>query len=379
MEIIKKCSKTKARISKLKLKHKTITLPTFMPVATYGAMKGILPHFLNNEIILGNTYHLRNLNRDLPEFMGFNGAMLTDSGGFQITSIATDVTEEGVIFDGKLFTPEDSIAIQNTLGCDIIMQLDDVCNPMENEERASGCMERSIRWLDRCMKAHKNKDQFLFPIVQGGLCTNLREKSINEIIRRSKEKIENKNFYWDENGTNRIKGVAIGGLSGGEDKKDFLSIVNFCTDRLPSNFPRYVMGVGYPEDVLMIIALGSDMSDCVYPTRTARFGRALTDRGNLNLLKSEYSADTSKLVKECLCYTCRNHTRAYIHSLKGTTNFCMLLTVHNLFYMKDLVDRARSAINEDRFDKFLIEYYRGRFKVIPDWVKLGLNYLGIEI
>ncbi|KAM0688222.1 Queuine tRNA-ribosyltransferase catalytic subunit 1 [Conglomerata obtusa] len=358
-KIIARCSKTRAKASEFVLYHGTVKLPTFMPVATRAAMKGIPCDKLEHEIILSNTFHCRHITKDLHDFMSYKKNMLTDSGGFQIVSLkGATVTEEGVLFpdytksdDTKIMlSPEQSIQIQNTLGADIIMQLDDVLNPLESKEKLEAGMERSLRWLDRCFKAHKNERQILFPIVQGGLYEDLRIKSIKGILKH------------------KLQGVAIGGLSGGEDKSEFSKIVSYCTKNLPENIPKYVMGIGYPEDIIVCIALGADMSDCVYPTRTARFGRAMTDKKDINLTKQIFSNDERKIDEFCECFTCKNHTRQYIYHIKGTTNFCQLITVHNLYYMKNLTLRIRQSIIDDCFDKFIITWMKNRFEIIPEWI-----------
>ncbi|KAG0440807.1 Queuine tRNA-ribosyltransferase catalytic subunit 1 [Dictyocoela muelleri] len=357
-KIIKKCKTTKARISELTLFHGKALLPTFMPVATKGCMKGVLLHHFDHQIILSNTYHMREMMNSLENLMKYHKPMLTDSGGFQIGSLNPKVTEEGVHFDDVLLTPEKSIEIQNRLGADIIMQLDHVVNP-KLETRES--MERSVRWLDRCIKFHKNNNQLLFPIIQGGTNLAYREESVREILKRNP------------------KGVAIGGLSGGEDKKLFAETINFTTNLLPENIPRYVMGIGYPEDIIICIALGCDMSDCVYPTRTARFGTAMTDSGNLNLTKNKFSTNLTKIDNDCECSTCQKYTRAFIYSLKGTSNFCTLLTIHNLFYMKNLLERIRTAIQEDRFPEFIKTFFEKRFRIVPSWIIFALKLVGVNL
>lgn len=360
-QIIAKCSKTRARVSKYTLYHGVVNLPTFMPVATRAAMKAVLPSQLDEEIILSNTFHCRDINIDLHKFMNYEKCMLTDSGGFQIVSLqGANVTEEGVYFPNFsakekpqiLLTPEKSIEIQNILGADIIMQLDDVLNPLVGKEKIQAGMERSLRWLKRCYDAHKNEKQILFPIIQGGLHLDLRLKSIEGILQ------------------NKIQGIAIGGLSGGEDKSEFSKIVGYCVQNIPENLPKYVMGVGYPEDIIVCIALGADMSDCVYPTRTARFGRAMTDKKDLNLMKNKYVDDDNKIDQDCKCYTCRTHTRKYIYSQKGTTNFCSLISLHNIHYMKSLTCRIRESIIDDKFDVFVKNWMNTRYNNdTPKWIK----------
>lgn len=367
--IHKECKFTSARISTLHLRT-SASLPTFMPVATKAAMKGILSKTLNEQIILSNTYHCRNL-ENLSDFMGYSRAMLTDSGGFQIVSLqGTSVTEAGVTFfdastnnsEKILLTPEGSMEIQNRLGADIIMQLDDVVNPLNEREKVSVAMERSLRWLKRCYEGHKRDNQLLFPIVQGGLHKDLRKSSVDKILEYAP------------------KGIAIGGLSGGEDKSDFIEIVKYTIECLPKHIPRYVMGIGYPEDLIACVAVGADMADCVYPTRTGRFGRALMDEGDINLMKDVYKNDMGPLVSGCECFSCVKHTRAFIHSLKGTTNFCILLTIHNLQYMKDLMDRIKQSIMEDNFDVFVRTWSRKRFKgAVPTWFSKVFQDFGIKL
>lgn len=320
-------------------------------------MKGILSSAVNEEIILSNTYHCRNL-ENLAEFMGYGKAMLTDSGGFQIVSLnGAVVNEEGVTFyDEKgewkevVLTPEESIRIQERLGADIIMQLDDVVNPLSEREKIESAMERSLRWLERCYKTHKKDNQLLFPIVQGGLHKDLRKISAIKILAHNP------------------RGIAIGGLSGGENKQDFINTVKYTISCLPKSLPRYVMGIGYPEDLIACIAVGADMADCVYPTRTARFGRALHDEGDLNLMKESFKKDHGPLDVDCDCFTCLSYTRAFVHSIKGTTNFGILLSVHNLGYMRRLMKRIRESILNDRFDVFVMQWTKRRYgECVPEW------------
>lgn len=343
-QIIKKCIKTKARVSILNLQHGHVILPLFMPVGTYGTLKAMRNS--KDQIILGNTFHLRDLNKDLKRFSGTGSCLLTDSGGFQMITLENKVTEEAVEFKECKLSPEKSIEIQNTLNSDICMQLDDVVCPMS--ERVEEACKRSIRWLDRCIKSHKNKNQLLFPIVQGGVDQTLRDYSIKEINERIK--------------SSNLKGVAVGGLSGGEDKTLFARTVYESCNLLPENIPRYTMGVGYPTDVLISVALGSDMSDCVYPTRTARFGRMLADP-----------------LFVCDCETCKLPID-YVKIFKGTTNYSIYLTEHNLYYMRKLIDRIKEAILEDRFEQFLIDFYTNFYNnKIPDWVRNSLNLVNIKI
>lgn len=388
--IIKKCKTTNARVSEFQLANNKLHLPIFMPVATYGAMRGIKTSAMPEEMILSNTYHLRNLNRNVKDFMGWEKSMLTDSGGFQIQSLPNvQVTDDGVIFDDKLFTPEDSMDIQMKLGADIMMQLDDVVNPNEERSKHEKAVERSIEWLDRAI-IHINKEEYieeveyieedtegkikrikkvplikalnnqiLFPIIQGGLQDDLRTKSIEEILLR------------------KPIGIAIGGLSGGEDKNDFCRTVHHCCKNLPDEMPRYLMGVGYPEDIVVCCALGSDMSDCVYPTRTARFGRAFLDTGDL-LVDNRILGDLSPLDDSCSCSTCKAYSRSYLATIKGTANFCMLMTIHNMHYMRKLTRRIRESILEDRFPEFIKEFMHKRYKgEIPGWIVTALSKVNV--
>lgn len=396
-KIIKKCKTTNARVSEFTLDKNTLHLPIFMPVATYGAMRGIKAVSMPEEMILSNTYHLRNLGRNIKDFMGWNKSMLTDSGGFQIQSLPNvKVVDEGVIFDNKLFTPEDSMKIQMTLGADIMMQLDDVVNPMEPRDLHERAITRSIEWLDRAIiyinetrgtsvSHSKQKDdsednsdieaspkkaktipqiipsngQVIFPIIQGGLLDDLRIQSIKEILLR------------------KPIGLAIGGLSGGEDKNDFCNTVLFCCKNLPDELPRYLMGVGYPEDVVVCCALGTDMSDCVYPTRTARFGRAFRDEGDLTV-DNKLIEDLNPIDQNCKCDTCARYSRSYLASIKGSPNFCMLMTIHNMFYMRNLTRRVRESILNETFPEFLKSFMTSRYKEnIPKWIRDALEKVNV--
>ncbi|KAM0671651.1 queuine tRNA-ribosyltransferase [Ordospora colligata] len=385
-KIKKKCKVTNARVSEFELNDVKLELPIFMPVGTYGALKGVCSADIKESMILANTYHLRDLKKSVKEFMSYNRGMLTDSGGFQIGSLPdVSVSEDGVFFAEKLFTPEDSMEIQRELGADIIMQLDDVVNPCDERNKIEVSMRRSIRWLDRCIKTvnsgtniriqgkkrtkledaphieiNEHSKQILFPIVQGGLHEDLRQESINEILKRSP------------------KGIAIGGLSGGEEKTEFARIIDYCIRNLPEHMPRYLMGVGYPEDIVVSVALGSDMSDCVYPTRTARFGRAFSDTGDV-CFSSKFVLDTRKIDDDCECFTCSKYSRAFLWSIKGTTNFCMLLTAHNLHYMKNLTRRIREAIHDDCYPEFIKSFMLKKFEVVPEWIKAALKMVSVDI
>jgi queuine tRNA-ribosyltransferase len=330
-------------------------------------MKGVTTEQLEDldcHIILGNTYHLalqpgKELLQEiggLHKFMNWNRALLTDSGGFQMVSLLkfSEITEDGVNFispfDGvtkTVLTPEHSMEIQNAIGADIMMQLDDVVSSLVTGPRVEEAMWRSIRWLDRCFAAHKNpKTQNLFPIIQGGLDLRLRKICVEEMVKRN------------------ANGYAIGGLSGGESKDTFWRVVSVCTDLLPKNKPRYCMGVGYSEDLVVCSALGVDMYDCVFPTRTARFGTALTRRGPLRLKHKHFHQDDTPIEKDCTCFACQHYTKAQISRLLRTkeTVGCHLLSIHNIAYQMRLMRDIRTSIVQDRFPEWVQEFMRIYYK-----------------
>lgn len=355
-----------------------------MPVGTQGTMKGLTPHQLHAigpQIILANTYHLGT--RPGPEilkdmgglhsFMNWNKALLTDSGGFQMVSLLqlAEITEEGVKFqsphDGTelLLTPERSIELQNIIGSDIMMQLDDVVSSTISGPRVEEAMYRSIRWLDRCIKAHANPGtQNLFAIIQGGLDSRLREICIAEMVKRD------------------TPGYAIGGLSGGEEKDKFWRVVHQCTDLLPTNKPRYCMGVGFAVDLVVCSALGVDMFDCVFPTRTARFGTALVPWGNMHLRHSQFKQDLRPIDDKCPCSTCRTYSRAYLHSIVNReSTACHLLSIHNITYQMTLMNQIREAIIMDKFPDFVKIFLKEMYhdSTIPQWVISALAAVNVEI
>ncbi|KAE8373223.1 hypothetical protein BDV26DRAFT_285316 [Aspergillus bertholletiae] len=367
-----KCSTTKARASTLHLPHGSVPLPIFMPVATQASLKGLTYDQLKETgcmLCLNNTYHLGlkpgqavlDHVGGAHKLQGWDRNLLTDSGGFQMVSLLklATVTEEGVRFlsphDGTpmLLTPEHSISLQNSIGSDIIMQLDDViATTSPDHTRIEEAMERSVRWLDRCIDAHKYPErQNLFCIIQGGLDLELRKKCCAEMVARD------------------TPGIAIGGLSGGEAKEEFCKVVDTCTGLLPDQKPRYVMGVGYPEDLIVGVALGADMFDCVWPTRTARFGNAVVPSGTLNLRNHTFAQDFRPVQEGCTCTVCRPKdqgglgiTRAYIHHLAAKeTVGAHLLTIHNVHYLLSLMGAARQAILEDRFPVFLRDFFRNLY------------------
>ncbi|GFN77567.1 queuine tRNA-ribosyltransferase catalytic subunit 1 [Plakobranchus ocellatus] len=384
LNIVAQCSKSKARACLMTLPHAQVDTPVFMPVGTQGTLKGLVPDQLREldcKIMLGNTYHLGH--RPGPEllekagglhkFMSWDRALLTDSGGFQMVSLLelAQITEEGVKFKSPhngtemLLTPEKSIEIQNSIGADIIMQLDDVVHSSIEGERLEEAMYRTIRWLDRCLAAHQRPtEQCLFPIVQGGLNAELRKKCAHELIKRD------------------VGGYAIGGLSGGEAKEDFWKMVKLSTDLLPEDKPRYLMGVGFAVDLVVCVALGCDMFDCVFPTRTARFGCALVKTGQLNLKNASFAADFKPVDAECPCSCCKNYTRAYLHVLANTeTAACNILTVHNVAYQLRLMRTMRQSIIEDKFPDFVQGFFDDMFPSgqFPDWAVDALASVNIHL
>ncbi|XP_043496634.1 queuine tRNA-ribosyltransferase catalytic subunit [Polistes fuscatus] len=383
-EILAECKTSKARTGKMTLIHHHVDTPVFMPVGTQGTLKGLLPQQLeelNCQIILGNTYHLGNrpgieiLQKagGLHKFMNWKRALLTDSGGFQMVSLLSlaKITEEGVNFKSPyndancMLTPERSIQIQNTIGADIIMQLDDVVKSTLTGPRVTEAMERTIRWLDRCLSAHERSDeQSIFPIVQGGLNSKLRAECARELIKR------------------KVNGFAIGGLSGGESKDTFWRMVHLSTDILPKDKPRYLMGVGFAIDLVVCCALGVDMFDCVFPTRTARFGCALVRTGQLNLKQSQFSNDMRPIDESCSCSTCKTYSRAYLHHIVTIeTVACHLLTVHNIAFQMKLMEDIRESIKQQKYPEFVQNYMLNVYpdKEYPDWIVNALQAVNITL
>ncbi|XP_061080521.1 queuine tRNA-ribosyltransferase catalytic subunit 1 [Conger conger] len=385
LRILAECPVSKARACDLTLPHCTVNTPVFMPVGTQGTMKGITSDQLAElgcQICLGNTYHLGmrpgpeliEKAKGLHNFMNWKNNLLTDSGGFQMVSLValSEVTEEGVRFqspyDGKeiMLSPEQSIAIQNSLGSDIMMQLDDVVSSTITGPRVEEAMKRSIRWLDRCIAANKNPDrQNLFAIIQGGLNAELRKACLEEMTKRD------------------VPGFAIGGLSGGEAKDDFWRMVTLSTDYLPQTKPRYLMGVGYAVELVVCSALGCDMFDCVFPTRTARFGTALVPWGSLPLKKKQFAKDFQPIDPDCHCPTCERHTRAYLHALfKCDTAAMHHVTIHNIAYQLSLMRAVRTSILEGRFPEFVRTFMRRMYpsqETYPSWAVEALASVNITL
>uniref|UniRef100_A0AAV2KL19 Queuine tRNA-ribosyltransferase catalytic subunit 1 n=1 Tax=Knipowitschia caucasica TaxID=637954 RepID=A0AAV2KL19_KNICA len=362
LRIVAECPVTKARACELILPHSPVSTPVFMPVGTQGTMKGITVDQLDAlgcQICLGNTYHL---------------GMRPDSGGFQMVSLVelSEVTEQGVKFkspyDGKeiLLTPEKSISIQNSLGSDIMMQLDDVVSSTVTGPRVEEAMHRSVRWLDRCIAANKKPHkQNLFAIIQGGLNAQLRKTCLDEMTKRD------------------VPGFAIGGLSGGEEKDDFWRMVTLSTDHLPREKPRYLMGVGYAVDLVVCVALGCDMFDCVFPTRTARFGSALVPWGSLQVKSKQYAKDFNPIDPDCECPTCKRHSRAYLHALfKNDTAAMHHITVHNICYQLTLMRSVRQSIVDGCFPDFIRTFMKRMFSSpdqYPSWAVDALASVNITL
>ncbi|KAA0171562.1 hypothetical protein FNF27_06272 [Cafeteria roenbergensis] len=390
----------RARATTLRLPHGEVNTPIFMPVGTHGTVKGIpseeLAEELDCRIALANTYHLgvKPGKAVLDAHGGLHGLMrwprnlLTDSGGFQMVSLLhlANITEEGVTFqspsDGTtmLLTPEASIALQNAIGSDVMMALDDVVDSktVDNERFLEAC-HRTLRWIDRCIAANANPDrQSLFAIVQGGLDVSsggLREACLHGLLERDAA----------------LPGFAIGGLAGGEDKGSFWRVVAQCCEALPAHKPRYLMGVGYPLDLVVCSALGVDMFDCVFPTRTARFGVALVTGGQLRVKGARFRDDPRPLDPACGCAVCRRYSRAQLHALARSSDSLgpQLLSHHNIAYMLGLCRRMRSAIvaGPGPFQAFVRGFLNEYFPpegpqgpvAVPRWAAEALAYAGVDI
>ena len=359
-----------ARAGVIETPHGKIKTPVFMPVGTQATVKAMTKEELeeiNSQIILGNTYHLYlNPGDDLVDdfgglhkFMRWDRPILTDSGGFQVFSLGSlrRIKEEGVHFRSHLdgskhfLSPEKSISIQNNLGSDIMMVLDECPPGMSSREYLIPSIERTTRWAKRCIDANKNKDrQGLFAIVQGGIYEDLRDKSFEELSR------------YDED----FAGYALGGLAVGEPREDMYRILEYITPKLPENKPRYLMGVGEPLDMLEAVESGIDMMDCVQPTRIGRHGTVFTKYGRLVIKNKVYELDDRPLDEGCDCYACKNYTRGYIRHLFKAKEILgqRLATYHNLHFLIKLMNDSREAIKEGRFkefkDEFIKNYTQGK-------------------
>ena len=359
-ELLKECSRTGARAGILHTPHGDIETPIFMPVGTQATVKTMSPEELENlgaQIILSNTYHLylrpgHELVKKaggLHKFMNWDHPILTDSGGFQVFSLGDlrTISDEGVLFrshlDGSkhMFTPEKVMEIENALGADIIMAFDE-CSPYPcTFQEAERAVNRTTAWAKRCKESHSNPDQALFGIIQGNVYQELRERSAKEIIDLD------------------FPGYGIGGLSVGESAEIMYEVLDYTTPLMPADKPRYLMGVGAPENIVEGIKRGVDMFDCVLPTRIARNGTVMTSFGKLVVKNAAYKEDFLPLDPECDCYTCRNYSRAYIrHLLKADEIFGLRLTsIHNLSYLLKLTRDIRKAILDDKYPEFIEEFY----------------------
>lgn len=358
----KKSSQCKARTGIIETNHGVIKTPVFMPVGTRATVKAMNNDELKSigsQIILSNTYHLylkpgQEIIRKadgLHKFMNWDRPILTDSGGFQVFSLSKTrkITEEGVQFrshiDGSkhFISPEKSMEIQNDLGSDIMMAFDECVPYPASYEYTEDSMKRTLRWLKRCKDYHKNTDrQNLFGIIQGGMYKDLREYSAKNTIDFD------------------LPGYAIGGLSVGEPRDLMIELLDFTTDFMPENKPRYLMGVGTPDYLFEAVEHGVDMCDCVLPTRIARNGTALTSKGKLVVKNAKYKDDFSPLDENCDCYACKNHTRAYIRHLLNVDEIlgARLLSIHNLRFLIKMMENIRKSIEEDRYLEFKDEFYR---------------------
>jgi len=376
-KILKKHSKSAARLGLIKTPHGQIHTPAFLPVATQASVKALTPHEIKQigfEAILANTYHLylrpgRQVIKKmggLHQFMNWPGPIVTDSGGFQVFSLGfglehgvgkiagvfpgqerqmnrplksklVRIDEKGVDFKSHLdgswhrLTPEKSIRIQEALGADIILAFDECTSPLSDYQYTKQALERTHRWAEICLRTKKRKDQALFGIIQGGQWRDLREKSARFI------------------GALPFDGLAIGG-SLGKTKKDMLKILEWVVPQMPSQKPRHLLGIGYLEDIKMAVKRGIDLFDCVYPTRLARHGTFLTDKGELNILRPIYRTDKKPIMKNCSCYTCQNFSRAYLHHLFRAKEILAhrLATFHNLHFMFQFMEKIREDIKNDK-------------------------------
>ncbi len=361
-ELLHECKQTGARRGVIHTPHGDIQTPIFMPVGTQATVKSMTPEELKEEvkaqIILSNTYHLylrpgQEIVKEaggLHNFMKWDRPILTDSGGFQVFSLSSlrKITEEGVAFhshlDGSkhLFTPESVMKTEEDLGADIIMAFDECCPYPSTYEYTKNSMERTTRWAKRCKEAHTTENQALFGIIQGGFFEDLRKKSAEDLIALD------------------LPGYAIGGISVGEPKEEFLKMLYYTTPLMPKDKPRYLMGVGTPDYLIEAALAGIDMCDCVLPTRIARNGTALTSHGKVVVRNATYERDWTSLDLECDCYTCKNYTRAYIRHLVKANEILgvRLLSIHNLRFLTRLMENIRTAIENDRLGDFRTEFYK---------------------
>lgn len=363
---------SKARLGRIVTPHGAISTPAFAPVGTQATVKALDPRDLAGlgaELVLGNTYHLylrpgadviANMG-GLHRFMGWGGPILTDSGGFQVFSLAErrKVSDEGVVFrshiDGSqhLFTPEKVIGFQESLGADIIMCLDECSEPYDRGYNEQS-LERTHAWAERCLASHTRADQALFGIVQGGVFPDLRLRSAQYLTSLD------------------FPGYAIGGLSVGERKEEMHAMLDITLPVLPEGRPRYLMGVGAPEDLLEGVARGVDLFDCVLPTRLARNAALFTHRGRLNIRNARYEKDPEPIEEGCTCYACRSFSRAYVRHLFRVRELLgyRLATIHNVHFVLRLMQDIREAVADGRFDAFKREFL-AQYRVSRGSVRAG--------
>ena len=361
-EIVHTCKQSGARVGKLYTEHGVIDTPCFMPVGTRATVKGLSPEEVKAtgaQILLSNTYHLylrpghELIERagGLHKFMNWDGAILTDSGGFQVFSLSPlrKVTDEGMSFasfiDGSrhFLSPEKSMEIQRALGSDIVMAFDELTAPDITHEKAREAMERTLRWLDRCSEVRLKEHQTLFPIIQGNIFPDLRLESLRRTVPYA------------------TCGIAIGGLSVGESAEEMYSILDVLAPELPPKMPHYLMGVGSADYIVEGVARKVDMFDCVLPTRIARNGTAMVDEGFLTIRNAPFKEDFTPVDPTCDCYACKNFTRAYIRHLIKCDEILggRLLSIHNVRYLERLAARIREAIMQDRYLDFKENFMRG--------------------
>jgi len=358
----------RARRGRLVFERGVVETPAFMPVGTYGTVKGMTPEELEDSgahICLGNTFHLMlrpgtgiiRQHGDLHDFMNWDKPILTDSGGFQVFSLGDlrKITEEGVTFrspiNGEkiLLTPEKSMEVQRDLGSDIVMIFDE-CTPYPaTEQEARVSMEMSLRWAKRSKDAHGDNPAALFGIIQGGMFEGLRDVSLAGL-----EAIG-------------FDGYAIGGLSVGEPKEDMIRIIDHTAPKIPEDKPRYLMGVGKPEDLVESVRRGIDMCGCVMPTRNARNGHLFVTEGVIKIRNAKHRNDTSPLDENCDCYTCKNYSRSYLHHLDKCNEIlgARLNTIHNLRYYQRVMQGLRDAIDAGTLDEFVQEFYEQKGLPVP--------------
>ena len=358
-EILKKEGSSKARLGRIVTRHGAITTPAFLPVGTQGTVKSLTPEELVEvgvEGILGNTYHLylkpghETIGRlgGLHRFIHWERPILTDSGGYQIFSLAKlrKISKDGVTFQSHIdgsehfLTPEKVMEIQRTLGSDIAMVLDECVPYPSPHEYVKASTRLTTLWAERCLKARRSDDPALFGIVQGGMYRDLREESARALTRLD------------------FQGYAIGGLSVGEPKSIMQDVLEWTTPFLPENRPRYLMGVGTPEDILHATMQGIDLFDCVLPTRNARNGMLFTSKGKMSIKQARYAEDPGPIDESCLCYSCRHYSRAYLRHLYLANEILSsrLNTIHNIYYYMELMKEIRAAIEEGR----LVEFYKAQ-------------------